>query len=178
VPKPAGPLNITMKVNGEMVATGQVPISAPLLFTGRLPRQSGLPSVRRCRLITSTRCRSSSTEPSSGFTCRQVKEFAEATGKAMPQYGTVYSLVREIPTALLTLAHRGGKTYSEGFDLTVAVPGSARTHGGASIADVNQPPHLLSAQQPSETRARRRAQNRFLDAFVIAKCDPIPTFAR
>jgi arylsulfatase A-like enzyme len=33
VPKPAGPLNITLKVNGEVVATGQVPISAPLLFT-------------------------------------------------------------------------------------------------------------------------------------------------
>jgi arylsulfatase len=33
VPKPGGPLNITMKVNGEVVATGQVPISAPLLFT-------------------------------------------------------------------------------------------------------------------------------------------------
>jgi arylsulfatase A-like enzyme len=33
VPRPAGPLNITMKVNGEVVATGQVPISAPLLFT-------------------------------------------------------------------------------------------------------------------------------------------------
>ena len=33
VPKPAGPLNITMKVNGEVVATGQVPVSAPLLFT-------------------------------------------------------------------------------------------------------------------------------------------------
>ena len=33
VPKPGGPLNVTMKVNGEVVATGQVPISAPLLFT-------------------------------------------------------------------------------------------------------------------------------------------------
>jgi hypothetical protein len=33
VPKPAGPLNITMKVNGEVFATGQVPVSAPLLFT-------------------------------------------------------------------------------------------------------------------------------------------------
>ena len=33
VPKPGGPLDITMKVNGEVVATGQVPISAPLLFT-------------------------------------------------------------------------------------------------------------------------------------------------
>ena len=33
VPKPGGALNITMKVNGEVAATGQVPISAPLLFT-------------------------------------------------------------------------------------------------------------------------------------------------
>jgi arylsulfatase len=33
VPKPGGPLNITIKVNGQVVATGQVPISAPLLFT-------------------------------------------------------------------------------------------------------------------------------------------------
>ena len=32
-PRPGGPLNITMKVNGEVVATGQVPISAPLIFT-------------------------------------------------------------------------------------------------------------------------------------------------
>jgi len=33
VPKPGGPLNITMRVNGEVVATVQVPISAPLGFT-------------------------------------------------------------------------------------------------------------------------------------------------
>jgi arylsulfatase len=33
VRKPAGPLNVTMKVNGTVVAKGQVPISAPLLFT-------------------------------------------------------------------------------------------------------------------------------------------------
>ena len=33
VPRPGGPLSITMKVNGQVVATGQVPISAPLLFT-------------------------------------------------------------------------------------------------------------------------------------------------
>jgi len=33
VPKPAGPLTITMKVNGAVVATGQVPVSAPLLFS-------------------------------------------------------------------------------------------------------------------------------------------------
>lgn len=33
VKKPAGPLDITMKVNGQEVAKGTVPISAPLLFT-------------------------------------------------------------------------------------------------------------------------------------------------
>jgi arylsulfatase A-like enzyme len=33
VPKPGGPLNITMRVNDDVVASGQVPISAPLLFT-------------------------------------------------------------------------------------------------------------------------------------------------
>lgn len=32
-PKPAGPLKIVLKVNGKAVASGIVPISAPLLFT-------------------------------------------------------------------------------------------------------------------------------------------------
>ena len=31
--RPGGPLNITMKVNGGVVATGQVPISAAIAFT-------------------------------------------------------------------------------------------------------------------------------------------------
>jgi arylsulfatase A-like enzyme len=31
--RPAGPLDITLKVNGETVAQGRVPVSAPLLFT-------------------------------------------------------------------------------------------------------------------------------------------------
>lgn len=31
--RPAGPLKVTLKVNGEVAAGGQVPISAPLLFT-------------------------------------------------------------------------------------------------------------------------------------------------
>jgi hypothetical protein len=31
--KPGGPLNITMKVNGDPLASGTVPVSAPLLFT-------------------------------------------------------------------------------------------------------------------------------------------------
>jgi arylsulfatase len=33
VPRPGGPLKVTMKVDGRMVAEGTVPISAPLLFT-------------------------------------------------------------------------------------------------------------------------------------------------
>jgi hypothetical protein len=31
--KPAGPLNITLKVNGAVTAKGVVPVSAPLLFS-------------------------------------------------------------------------------------------------------------------------------------------------
>ena len=49
--------------------------------------------------------------------CRQIRQFAEATGERLPRYGTVYDLVREVPGSLLTLAHRGSKAYSEGFDL-------------------------------------------------------------
>src|SRR5277367_4667793 len=41
--------------------------------------------------------------------CRQVRQFAEATGEPPPRYGTVYDLVRDIPAGLLTLAHRGEK---------------------------------------------------------------------
>ena len=32
-PRPAGPLDITLKVNGKEVASGRVPVSAPLVFT-------------------------------------------------------------------------------------------------------------------------------------------------
>ena len=49
--------------------------------------------------------------------CRQIRQFAEATGERLPHYGTVYDLVREVPGSLLTLAHHGSKAYSEGFDL-------------------------------------------------------------
>ena len=31
--KPAGPLKVVLKVNGEEVASGVVPVSAPLMFT-------------------------------------------------------------------------------------------------------------------------------------------------
>ena len=33
VPRPAGPLKVTMKVGGKVVAEGNVPVSAPLAFT-------------------------------------------------------------------------------------------------------------------------------------------------
>jgi len=33
VPKPGGPLTVTMKAGGKVIAEGKVPISAPLLFT-------------------------------------------------------------------------------------------------------------------------------------------------
>ena len=33
VPKPAGPLKVVIKVNGQEAASGVVPVSAPLLFT-------------------------------------------------------------------------------------------------------------------------------------------------
>jgi arylsulfatase len=32
-PRPAGPLDITLRVDGDVVASGQIPVSAPLLFT-------------------------------------------------------------------------------------------------------------------------------------------------
>jgi hypothetical protein len=41
--------------------------------------------------------------------CGQVREFAQATGEPMPGYETVYDLVREVPSGLLTLAHQGSK---------------------------------------------------------------------
>ena len=31
--RPAGPLDVALRVNGEVVGQGQVPVSAPLLFT-------------------------------------------------------------------------------------------------------------------------------------------------
>ena len=32
-PRPGGPLNVTLRINGEQVGHGQVPVSAPLLFS-------------------------------------------------------------------------------------------------------------------------------------------------
>jgi hypothetical protein len=49
--------------------------------------------------------------------CRHVRQFAQTTGEPLPRYGTVYDLVRDVPVGLVTFAHRGGKAYSEEFDL-------------------------------------------------------------
>ncbi len=38
--------------------------------------------------------------------CRQVRQFAEATGERLPRYSTVYDLVCEVP-GVLTLSHEG-----------------------------------------------------------------------
>jgi hypothetical protein len=43
--------------------------------------------------------------------------FCPSNGRAVPGYGIVYDLVREVPSGLLTLAHQGSMAYSEGYDL-------------------------------------------------------------
>jgi putative transposase len=48
---------------------------------------------------------------------RQIKQFAQTIGETAPSYWTVYDVVRELPPSLLTLAHKGGKSYGESFDL-------------------------------------------------------------
>ena len=66
--RPGGPLKITMKAAGKVVAEGEVPISAPLLFTANDCLDIGWRSDRRCRSTITTRCRSSSTARSSRST--------------------------------------------------------------------------------------------------------------
>ena len=63
--RPGGPLNITMKVNGEVFATGQVPYPRRCCSLPTTASTSALPSGLPCRLITAIRHRSSSTGPSS-----------------------------------------------------------------------------------------------------------------
>ena len=48
---------------------------------------------------------------------RQIREFAQLTGEAEPSYWTVYDVVRQLPQSLRTLAHEGGKSYGESFDM-------------------------------------------------------------
>ncbi len=48
---------------------------------------------------------------------RQLQRIAQAIGEPVPSYPVVYRVTRELPVPLLTLAHQGGKVYSEAFDL-------------------------------------------------------------
>jgi putative transposase len=48
---------------------------------------------------------------------RQAVTLAEGLGERPPCYGSVYSLIRELEPALLTLAHEGSKAYADSFDL-------------------------------------------------------------
>ena len=45
--------------------------------------------------------------------CRQIHQFAAQSGEPAPSYGTIYALVRSLPSDLLTLAHRGSRAYSD-----------------------------------------------------------------
>jgi putative transposase len=48
---------------------------------------------------------------------RQAVTLAEGLGERPPCYGSVYTLIRELEPALLTLAHEGSKAYADSFDL-------------------------------------------------------------
>jgi hypothetical protein len=57
--KPAGPLNVTTKVNGKIVAEGKVPISEPLRFSANDCLDIGADRGSGFRWITSMRHHSS-----------------------------------------------------------------------------------------------------------------------
>ena len=48
---------------------------------------------------------------------RKVCELAQQHALKPPSYGLVYDIVRQLPTALTTLAHEGAKAYKQRFDL-------------------------------------------------------------
>lgn len=48
---------------------------------------------------------------------RRVAEVANRQGQEAPSYSLVYSVIRRIEPALVTMAHEGTKTYSDSFDL-------------------------------------------------------------
>jgi len=48
---------------------------------------------------------------------RQAAQFAEQLGEPCASYWMVRAIVRALPSGLLTLAHEGGKAYSDAFDL-------------------------------------------------------------
>lgn len=48
---------------------------------------------------------------------RQAKQMAAALDEREPSCWTVCAILRELPQGLVTLAHEGGKAYSDAFDL-------------------------------------------------------------
>ena len=48
---------------------------------------------------------------------RQVQRLSKDLGEKAPSYGTVFSIVRDLGAALVTLAHEGTKAYSNTFEL-------------------------------------------------------------
>jgi putative transposase len=48
---------------------------------------------------------------------RRVGELAHQHHLKPPSYGVVYNIIRELPSGLATLAHRGTKAYQQRFDL-------------------------------------------------------------
>jgi putative transposase len=48
---------------------------------------------------------------------RQAVTIAERLGESPPSYGFVYTLIRRLDPALMTLAHEGSKVYADTFDL-------------------------------------------------------------
>ncbi len=48
---------------------------------------------------------------------RETVAIARAHGWPEPSYSTVYSIIRALPAALVSLAHDGLKGYADGFEL-------------------------------------------------------------
>ncbi len=55
--------------------------------------------------------------PSIASVYRQAVKLAPHHGWPCPSYGTVYAVIRQLPPALVTLAHQGAQAYSDQFDL-------------------------------------------------------------
>ena len=49
--------------------------------------------------------------------CRETSAVARAHGWREPSYATVYDVIRQLPTGLVTLAHDGPKVYADRFEL-------------------------------------------------------------
>ncbi len=65
---PRGPLNVTMKVNGELVAEGTAPVTCPIAFSANECLDIGVALGSPCRWTSMTKPNSDSTARSSGST--------------------------------------------------------------------------------------------------------------